>query len=253
MFVYDKELKFIGVYFIRDGSNNFEEGVKNIGNAISSSILFTSIGGTYSVRMYRSGGMVADYYHSESKGIWRFRCIKEVKDACKQICTGGNLEKEKNIEKIIEIIFELSFDKTGAMIVICDDEELETKLKDGKRATGNIELSNINTLSNNQIKDYAAMDGAIVLSSDGTIREIGTILPIDDITNDNNCRYHTKYEQWCNWKAELSKKQKGARHTTAIKFSLQHEDACVFIVSENRGISIFNNGKAILWDDGIPY
>lgn len=248
MFVYDKCLQFIGVYLIRTEIVNFEQGIKKIGTNIAKSVLFTSIGGTYSIRMYHHGEMVADYYQSESEGTWRFRCINEIKTACKKIYENKKFDK-RIIEKTLEISLELSFDKIGAMIVICDDEDLESKLKDGKRAIGNIELSNINNLSINQICDYAAMDGSIVLMSDGTIREIGTILPVEDITNDRNGKFFDKYEQWEHWKGELSKKQKGSRHTTAIKFSLQHKNACVFVISENRGISIFYDGQAILWDD----
>jgi len=250
MFVYDNELKFIGLYLFRDDSENFEKGVQTIGRTIPQSILFTSVGGAYSIRMYRSMKMVADYYHSESKGIWRFRCIKEVRKACDQILLKSSLKPEL-IDKILEISLDLSYDKNGAMIVVCDDENLESKLTDGKRAIGNIGYSNINSLNNNQIRDYATMDGAIVLAVDGTIREIGVILPVDEIIDDAACAYRDKYEQWCEWKVELAKKQKGSRHTTAVKFSLQHADACVFVVSENRGISIFYDGKAVLWDDEI--
>jgi DNA integrity scanning protein DisA with diadenylate cyclase activity len=246
MFVYDKGLKYIGVYLIRDESVNFEQGVKHIGANITESVLFTLIGGTYSIRMYCTGKMVADYYHSEVDGVWRFRCIKEINALCKQIYDESFIRAEL-FNKILEIALELSFDKKGAMIVICNDSDLDTKLKDGKRAIGNFEKSNIYNLTNNNIQDYATMDGAIILTTDGTIREIGTILPVDEIISDGI--HNDKYEQWCKWKTRLSKKQKGSRHTTAIKFSIQHPDACIFVISENRGISIFYKGHALLWDD----
>lgn len=253
MFVYDKQLNFIDIYFIRTGSTSFIDGIKNIGKYIGESVLFTCVGGTYPIRIYHRGEMVADYYQSESEGTWHFRCINDIKKACKKIYANESFDL-KTIEKVLEISLELSFDKIGAMIVICDDNDIETKLKDGKRAIGNVVSSNINDVDVdvNLICDYAAMDGAIVLKPNGIIREIGTILPVDDITNDKNCKYSDKYEQWEYWKGELSKKQKGSRHTTAIKFSLQHKNACVFVISENRGISIFYDGQAILWDDEFP-
>lgn len=69
--------------------------------------------------------------------------------------------------------------------------------------------SNINEVDVNLICDYAAMDGAIVLKTNGVIREIGTILPVEDITNNKNNKCFDVYEQWEYWKNELSKKQKG--------------------------------------------
>lgn len=248
MFVYDKQLNFIDIYFIRTGSTSFLDGIKNIGKYIDESVLFTCAGGTEPIRIYQRGEMVADYYQSESEGIWRFRCINDIKKACEKVYENENFDR-KTIEKVLEISLELSFQQTGAMIVICDDNDIELKLRDGKRAIGNVVSSNINDSEVNLICDYAAMDGAIVLKSNGVIREIGTILPVEDITNDRNSKYFDKYEQWEYWKSELSKKQKGSRHTTAIKFSLQHKNACIFVISENRGISIFYDGQAILWDD----
>ena len=243
MFVYDKDLEFLGVYMIRNDTDNFEKGILDIGDNLSTSVLFTLIGNTNTIRIFAKGKMVADYYHSEAEGLWRFRCIKEIKQKCKEMIDDKFIA-ETIFDKILSIALELSFDKKGAMIVICDDETLDVKLRDGKRAIGELEQG---SLTNNNIRDYATMDGAIVLTTEGVVREIGTILPVDEITSENI--HKSKYQEWNTWKSQLAKKQKGSRHTTAIKFSLQHPDACIFVVSENRGISIFYKEKALLWDD----
>lgn len=185
-----------------------------------------------SIRIFYCGKVVADYYLSEGNGRWRLRFIE---DLC-TIFKSAHVS-EAICEQLAEMVFDLSYRRIGSMIIITDEN-----IKDDIRSSEDIDAvkgSFITASIESIIHDLATLDGALILRKNGEVVSAGNILKSNNIEMQSEISEHIK------------RSQKGARHTAAGVFATAHPDACVVVISENRGLCVLHNRKAVMWNDVI--
>ena len=226
-----------GFYGIRQLTKSDEENAISILNKEMADrdefIAFLAEGRKQCIRIYYRGKMVADYYLSESNGQWKLRIISEFIDILNHTCI-----KKDICYRVCDIIFDLSYRKIGSMLIFIDTDLNEDKESD--KEIENLKGAYIQGERLSIIRDWASLDGAILIKSTGKINSVGKIL--------NN---YGESQLINEWKERISNSQKGARHTVAAAVASEHQDACVLVISENRGISVLYNGKALIWNDQI--
>lgn len=196
-------------------------------------IAFLAEGRKQCIRIFYRGNMVGDYYLSESKGQWKLRIVNEFIDILKGTCV-----KAEICELVCNIIFDLSYRKIGSMLIFSDNELNEDK--DSDKEYEYLTGATIQGERLSMIRDWASLDGAILVKSTGKIYSVGKIL--------NN---YGEKQLASEWKERIANSQKGARHTVAAAVASTHHDACILVISENRGISVLYKGKPLVWDDQI--
>ena len=197
----------------------------------NNAVIFFTQGEDKSLRIYMHNALVADYYLSESDGDWRFRLFSKYQSVLKDTNIKHNITKD-----ICEMIFELSHKRIGALIVFQDEEySVEEKDKHKKMDEDNY----IGHKNKSVLLGWASMDGAVLCTTDGHVKYAGIVLP----KSDKPLKPHIN--------TLINKHQKGSRHATAAVYSESHPEACVIVVSQNKGISIFYKENVIIWDDLI--
>lgn len=130
-----------------------------------------------------------------------------------------------DVDSIVRSCEEMSITKTGALIVIERNNNLDFVKHTGDSMNAEV---NIPLLKSIFYKNSPLHDGAIIIE-DNMITATRVILPID-----NNLKIPARF---------------GLRHRAAISISLR-SDAVALIVSEETGqISYIKNGEFILFDD----
>lgn len=196
------------------------------------SVIFLAQGEEKSIRIYMKQSLVADYYLSDSSGDWRFRLFSKFEDTLKK--TNIN---SKIVKYICSVIFELSFKRIGSLLIFSDCFEPADKDKHNELLTDNY----IEHINNSVFLGWASMDGAVICKSDGHVRFAGIILP----KNPDEKPLPDYIDRL------IAIHQKGSRHTTAAQYSRSHENDCVIVISQNKGISIFHKSELLVWDDMI--
>ncbi len=126
--------------------------------------------------------------------------------------------KEEDINNLVDACATMARSKTGALIVIAGNSELNEQLNTGERINAKISSSLIRTVF---FKNSPLHDGAIIVK-DGKIKAAGCILPLTQKELDQTL---------------------GLRHRAAVGIT-ETTDAVVIIVSEERGsISFAKEGK----------
>lgn len=194
-------------------------------------IAFLAEGKKQCIRIYYKGKLVSDYYLSESNGQWRLRFLNDFNDILKQTCIKTDI-----CDVVCNIIFDLSYRKIGSMLIfnaekLDEDKDLDKEFEYLKGATIQGERLSI-------IRDWASLDGAILMKKTGDIFSVGKIL-----------NEYGENQLNGEWKDRITNSQKGARHTVAAAVASTYPEACVVIISENRGISVLYNGKPLVWND----
>ena len=132
---------------------------------------------------------------------------------------------EKQIEEITKAVFDMAKVKTGALIVIAQDEDLTQFIKTGIIINGEISSQ---LLINIFEKNTPLHDGAVIIT-DNVIKSATCYLPLS-----NN---------------PTISKELGTRHRAAIGVS-EITDALIIVVSEETGqVSLVMSGRIIHIDD----
>jgi len=234
-FLFSSTGEFHGVYnLIRSHTESLS--TKTIAELTNEkAVAFLTQGGTESIRIFSERSLLADYYLSGGDGDWRFRLLSDVKKCISFTKINGNTL----IDYICNFIFELSFNRIGALLVFSKNEFKSNDSQD-HNTLKNAYFTDINIET---LKTWASVDGAVISFLDGKIQRYGQLLPFNEKTK--LLEYMTGL---------IKSHQKGSRHTGAAKYSLEHPEDCIIIVSENRGISILYKeygDHPLMWDDEI--
>ena len=176
------------------------------------------------ILFYKEGEKAAELYLAEKIGEWRFRSVEHMRQ---ESLENAEIENKEFIETVLETSLELSSRRLGGLIVLGDLSRdvfrFSTKLKCFR---GDIVLDKNWTP---YLFEYAKLDGATVIDKCGRLAYVNTnINPINDTVN---------LEIFC---------ERGARHEAGEKICRLAPQALVVIISENGGISILKNKKALI-------
>jgi hypothetical protein len=214
-------------------NENSIENIKGISQKREKSIIFLAQGEHKTIRIYKDGSLFADYYLSESDGKWRFRKFIDFEKILDKIDIDDGI-----VNGVTELIFDLSFNKIGSMIVFSKNR---LPAVDSDNSYAEIKEDCYIVREDQVVPYWASIDGALLCSYDGKLNNIGKILKIDKNKEFENKRLEDL----------INRHQKGSRHRTAAYYTEENKEDCVIVVSENKGISILHNGQDAVWDDSF--
>jgi hypothetical protein len=180
------------------------------------------------VRVITKGDVAADYYMSDAAGVWTPRIyaplLKHV------LATRPESFPEANVAHAFGLAADLSYMRIGAMIILADELPSGVSLVGGE----DFEQLILENLSRDiEAADLARIDGAMQINSAGAVVRCGAFV---------RRKLSTTVEP-----EQLG--AAGSRHRAAQDLSAVATDALVFVVSENRPMSVFRSGERIL--DGV--
>jgi len=221
-------------YGVRKINNNIDriENVRNITHESENSIAFLAQGEEKTIRIYKEGKLYADYYLSESNGEWRFRKFSDFE----KVLDKTNIDKGI-VRGVTELIFELSLNKIGSMIVFSNKSAFKS---DEVNGYAEIKEDCYIVGDTQAVVYWASIDGALLCTCDGKLTSLGKILKTDK--NKELDKYFDDL---------INRHQKGSRHRTAAFYAQENNDDCVIVISENKGISVLYKGQDAVWDDKI--
>lgn len=193
---------------------------------------FSVEGGTSCIRIYYRSSHFLDYALSEASGSWEVKFTQKIKNLVNHI---GLKENEQNL--LVEQIMNLSYMGVGSMIIITD-----TSKKFDNSETGlTMNLTFVEACDALQFKDYASLDGAVIIEkSNGvaTIKKMGVILS-------PKASLSEEYYKLINGTSC------GARHEKAARYACEkgNEQDYIIVVSENRTVSLLHGRNPIYWRD----
>lgn len=173
--------------------------------------------------MIAGGAIAADYYLSEASGEWALRVYRRLLDLAVE--KAPETLPDEDVEEVLMRAVSLSYQRIGAMLilgkgvppgVVCEHE------------TPLIEV-NLRSLSFSEFADMAATDGAVRIEPKKGVAAIGAIVrtaPPDD--------------------EQAAGRPEGSRHSSAAAFSELAPDHMVFVVSENRALTVMTGGETVI-------
>jgi hypothetical protein len=179
-----------------------------------------------SAGIYREGKKKAEYILQERLGEWRLRVFDDLQ---REIAAASTLP-QKVLSDVVDAVFHLSYQRVGAFVIV--GEDLVSRLD----ANGFRIDSRLNSMEKRDFENWAKEDGAVLISPQGNVEMGGCILNVAEDLMSPAVR------------GRLERDQKGGRHKAAALVSAAFSDALVLVVSENRGITVFSAGNAVLWD-----
>jgi DNA integrity scanning protein DisA with diadenylate cyclase activity len=175
------------------------------------------------IRIIAEGVIVADYYLSEATGEWTLRVYRRLVDLA--INAAPSVLTPDDVRAVFMRAVDLSYERIGAMLILGDGTpkdvfyEHETPLTD----------VNLRSLSPSEFADMAAADGAVRIEPSIGVTAIGAIVRTALAPD-----------------AQTDSRPEGSRHSSAAAFSELAPEHMVFIVSENRALTVMANGSTII-------
>jgi hypothetical protein len=175
------------------------------------------------IRIIADGEIAADYYLSEASGEWTLRTYRKLIDLVIEKAPKKLAADE--VREVFKSAIELSYKRIGAMLILGDGTpqdvsyEHETPLSD----------LNLRSLRLSEFADIAGADGAVRIEPKKGITAMGAIV-------------RTSLDP----DVQVSARPEGSRHSSAAAFSERAPDHMVFVVSENRPLTVMVNGTAII-------
>lgn len=175
------------------------------------------------VRLFTTGRVVADYYLSDSTGVWTLRRYQMIEREVEAKVHGTTAVP--NMEFLREVIgraFELSHQRIGAMLILGKelDPELVTQSEPLRRVLFTGTGSRV-------FVDIARRDGAVHITPTKKIVANGVLVQAKRMEGGR-------------------RSVGGGRHAAAQSFSGESPDHIVIVVSENRTISVLMGGHYII-------
>lgn len=234
-FSYDKANETLIFKGIRTFDSSFEDVCRN--NAVG----FNVSEGVPCIRIYHQHRHILDYIISESTGDWVIRIKDAIRDIIEKQIDGLHTT---DLEILTQIVMQLSYLRIGAMLIITKSpEKFRDKIESHKLLRDDALLEDY--FRNGLIYQYAAADGAVVIQF-----SVGARLRLCNngvVLNPQGKGYSKEYDNL------ISKSNCGTRHEKAARHSCENPDDCLFVVSENRSISILHGPNPIYWrDDSNP-
>jgi hypothetical protein len=201
------------------------DAIKDLTRDRDEAAVFVLERGQDSVRLISGGEVAADYYMSDAAGVWTPRIYGPLLSHV--LKNRHESFPEANVVHAFRLAADLSYMRIGAMIILADDLPPGVSLVGGE----DFEQLILENLSRDiEAADLARVDGAMQINSGGAVVRCGAFV-----------------------RRELSTKLEpeqlgaaGSRHRAARDLSAVATDALVFVVSENRPMSVFRGGETIL-------
>lgn len=223
MFVFDPAGHGQGVVSLRGSDSASTWGpLLRLSREHPQSLLLFLDRGQDCIRIIANGAITADYYLSDASGEWVLRTyrplIERAVEAVPSKLTGDD------VREVFRRSIDLSYRRIGAMLILGDGTpdnvvyEHETPLAD----------VNLRSLSFSEFADMAAADGAVRIEPTLGVTAIGAIVRTS-LTADG--------------RGEAG--PKGSRHSSAAAFSERAPNHMVFVVSENRALTVMVSGETI--------
>jgi hypothetical protein len=190
------------------------------------------------IMIYRKGYPVAQRYYGERSGDWQGRfwgaMLQKIRVATLNLLNFN----EDVIYRVFREACNLSSCREGAKIIIADPEEIsDAFFPDEKKGVGREINAPIFSMSSNDFVETAKGDGSVIIARDGMIQKVGIFL-----------EPKTHVELTVELSTLLKARGPGGRHESAIKECCACRTALIFIVSQNRSISVLHCGSAIEWE-----
>lgn len=196
--------------------------------------------GVESILIYRKGALVAEYflYRRIGQGRWKIRYLAPTLET---VCMTIKHIQRPVIEQVFWEAWRISYSnpnrRQGAKIIIADEKKISECFAFEEKGDRLEVRESIFSLSSRRFSDFAKKDGSILLSPDGIIYKVGYFLkPRNPILLP------------ADWRSLLDREERGSRHRSAAEECCVCREALVFVVSQDRGISILFDGAAIKWD-----
>ena len=186
-----------------------------------------------SIHVHAMGRWVAEYYLAERVGRWRLRIFDE--SLQRTLSASDSAIQYFVAERVLRAAWELAQSGNGAVFVISDRRELESKFQFGEGTQ--YDGRQLPEIDQNDLLRRASQDGAVLLSPQGRFECSNAILtPKLPVRLPHTMR------------ARLSSGAHGGRHTVACNVAALCLDATVIVVSANGGISILARASVVEWD-----
>jgi hypothetical protein len=224
MFVFDASGRGRGVINLRGrDSADTKEALERLTREHPQSLLLFLDRGQDCIRIFAKEHVVADYYLSEESGEWTLRMYQQMIDL--SVDAAPPMLKADDVHAVFERAVELSYARIGAMLILGDGIPEGTVYEHGTP------LSNINflSLSPSELADMAAADGAVRIEPSKGVTAIGAIVRTAPTAS-----------------IQSEARPEGSRHSSAAAFSEHAPDHMVFVVSENRALTVMVNGESII-------
>jgi hypothetical protein len=226
IFAFDMHGELLGVYDLRyrNGKAGLE-AVAPLSDHDGVTVVLLQRGSA-SAGIYREGKKKAEYLLQERLGEWRLRVFDDIQ----RTIAAASTVPPKVLGDVVDAVLHLSYQRVGALLVVGAD--LVSRLD----ATGFRIDSRLNSMETRDFENWAKEDGAVLISPQGNVEMGGCILNVTEDLMTPEIR------------GRLERDQKGGRHKAAARVSAAFTNTLVLVVSENRGITVFSAGNAVLWD-----
>jgi hypothetical protein len=224
MFVFDSSGRGQGVINLRESDSASTEGaLLRVSEENPQSLLLFLDRGQDCIRIIADGVIAADYYLSEASGEWTLRMYRQLIELA--VDAAPSKLADGDVREVFRRAIDLSYKRIGAMLILGDGKP-ENVAYEHETPLANV---NLRSLSSSEFADMAAADGAVRIEPKSGVTAIGTIvrtaLALD---------------------AQVDTRPEGSRHSSAAAFSERAPNHMVFIVSENRALTVMANGTIII-------
>jgi hypothetical protein len=207
-------------------------------NANDRSVVFTVMPEHPIIQIHHKGEIRGELYLWERTGEWNFRHYDSIRgDIASRAFDPKEIDHRKDIlKRVFALAIGLSNHGFGGIIVWGPHHKLKLKEPDFVVQPQRIVGANETSLLN-----LAKLDGATLISEDGTIQHVNTVISPRESTE-------TLIEAKAKSALGEIYVNRGARHKTGISTSIECPEALVFIISQNRGIMILRNKTMFIYE-----
>lgn len=224
MFVFDSSGRGHGVINLSAGDPIGDKGaLQELSKQHPQSLLLFLDRGQDCIRIVADGEIAADYYLSEASGEWTLRmCRQLIERAVKAAPTALT---PGDVRVVFKRAVDLSYKRIGAMLILGDGTPRNVYYEHETALTS----VNLRSLSPSEFADMAGADGAVRIEPVRGVTAIGALV-------------RTKFSP----DPGLDSRPEGSRHSSAAAFSEMAPNHMVFVVSENRALTVMVNGETVI-------
>jgi hypothetical protein len=177
------------------------------------------------IRVYEGGLWSADYFLNEKTGTWQLRVWSSIEaqvihwlerpESSSLVCT-----------LLRDYVIPYSYAGHGGLILLSSTHPRDLVSREGFRVG-----SRLVDMTPAQFSTVMAVDGGTWISTDGSVREAGTLYEPESSAEDRS--------------SEESALEGGSRHLTAKGLAEQNLDALVIVISANRPIKLLQGSRGL--------
>jgi DNA integrity scanning protein DisA with diadenylate cyclase activity len=231
--VFDNEGKFVRIASLKF-KENIKKTVTSVYDVISDittsstpSICIILPRDTRNISFYMNGKKIAELFLAERMGEWKYRNVNKIREI---LLKHSEMHPEL-LEKVLEASLELSSRRFGAIIVLGRIPEETIAFQ---RIRSKLQAYPLREVAIPYFVEFAKLDGATIIDDSGQITHVNTIL--SPLMNTGDLEIFP---------------DRGSRHETGEKICRLAPKALVIVISENGGISILKDKKALIREDSL--